>query len=216
MKTLKFFGIPFFFIICFIIAMPFQGCDPDDDKCNNDSNVYKPNIYIYPNEQIQLTVKLDFPKGGRILTSIPEYGTGWDVLVDTNGIINNTYSYLFYESTQPDVWQKKDGWIIKKEELESFFRKNMADYGFKGREIEDFIDYWIPLLDDYSYYSIFPQTKNIINEVIQLNISKQPDNLLRLFYLIKGHNQLLYKLNEPTIEHFQREGYFVTEWGVIL
>ena len=218
MKTVKILGIPLLFFIYLIIAVPFQSCQPDDNEneCDTCNMVYKPNIYIYPNEQIQLTVKLDFPMGGKIVTSIPEYGSGWNVLVDTNGLIDNTYSYLFYESTQPDIWQRNYGWVTKTDELESFFSKNMADYGFKGREIDDFITYWIPRLDDYSFYSICPQTERLIDDVIQLDFSKQPDNLLRLFYVIKGHNQLQDKLIEPTIDNFKREGYFITEWGVIL
>ena len=92
----------------------------------------------------------------------------------------------------------------------------MTDYGFNEREINDFIEYWIPRLNDYPLYSIYPQTKSIIDDVIQLDFSKQPENILRLFYVIKGQNQLQEKLTEPTIDSFVRKGYFVTEWGVIL
>lgn len=211
MKTTKFLGLPLLIFFYLILSVPFQSCDPDDDDL-----VYKPNIYIYPNEPIDLSVKLNFPKGGKIVTSIPEYGTGWNIVVDTSGLINNTYSYLFYESTQPDVWQRNYGWIIQIDKLELFFRQNMTDYGFNKREINDFIEYWIPRLNDYQFYSIYPQTESIIDDVIQLDISKQPENILRLFYVIKGHNQLQDKLAAPNIESFEREGYFVTEWGVIL
>jgi hypothetical protein len=39
---------------------------------------------------------------------------------------------------------------------------------------------------------------------------------LRLFYDIKGHDDSDVELSEPTIETFKRDGYFITEWGVIL
>lgn len=218
MKTIKILGLPLVLFFYMILSVPFQSCKPDDDddECDTCNMVYKPNIYIYPNEQIDLSVKLNFPMGGKIVTSIPEYGTGWNVVVDTSGLINSTYSFLFYESTQPDVWQRNYGWIIQIDKLESFFRQNMTDYGFNEREINDFIEYWIPRLNDYPLYSIYPQTKSIIDEVIQLDFSKQPENILRLFYVIKGQNQLQEKLTEPTIDSFVRIGYFVTEWGVIL
>ncbi|NOQ26981.1 MAG: hypothetical protein GQ564_16595 [Bacteroidales bacterium] len=218
MRTIKILGLPFLFIIYLMISIPFQSCDPDDDDngCDTCNMVYKPNIYIYPNEQIQLTVKLDFPMGGKIVTSIPEYGTGWNISVDTNGLIDNTYSYLFYESTQPDIWQRNSGWIIKKIDLETFFRDNMTNYGFYGQEIDDFIDYWIPRLDNYPYFSICPQTADLIDDVIELSFSKQPDNVLRLFYVIRAYDVLPEKLVEPTINSYKREGYFITEWGVIL
>ena len=219
MNTIKKFGLSLLFIICLIIALPFQSCEPeviDVTECDTCIVAYKPNIYIYPQNNIQLTVNLGFPLGGEIITSIPEYGTGWNVFVDTTGLIDNKYSFLFYESIQPDIWQNNYGWITKKSELESFFRKNMADYGFRGKEIDDFIDYWIPRLQNYSFYSIYPQTAKLIEFVIKLDFSKEPDNLLRLFYVIKGHNQLQDKLIEPTIDNFKREGYYTTEWGVIL
>lgn len=216
MKTINLLKLPILLVIYLMFSISFQSCKPDDDECDNDNMVYKPNIYIYPNEKIDLSLKIYFPIGGEIVTSIPEYGKGWEIKVDTNGLINNTYSYLFYESTQPDVWQRQYGWIIKTDELESFFRKNMNDYGFKNNEIDDFIEYWIPRLNDYPYYTIYPQTKNLINSVITLDFSKQPDNLLRLFYVVKGNNQIQDKLIEPTIANFERTGYFVTEWGVIL
>ena len=216
MKTSSFLAIPLLFIMYLIIAVPFQSCDPDDDDCDSCNVVYKPNIYIYPTEKTQLEVKINFPMGGNIITSIPEYGQGWNITVDTNGLIDNTYSYLFYESIQPDIWQVNYGWITKSDQLESFFRQNMSEYGFEGREIDDFIDYWIPKLDNQAFYSIYPQTERTINNVIKLNFSKQPDTMLRLFYVIKGHNQMPDELIEPTIESFERNGFAVTEWGVIL
>lgn len=216
MNKLETLGFPFLLVLCLLVSFPFQSCEPDDDDNEEYAEVDKPNIYIYTQEQIQLTVNLDFPLGGEIVTSIPDYGTGWNISVDTNGLIDNTYSFLFYESIQPDIWQINNGWIIEKSELESFFTANLSDYGFYGQEINDFIDYWIPKLDNYKYYSICPQTSVLINNVIELSFSKQPDNILRLFYVIKGYDKLPNKLIEPSITTFDREGYFVTEWGVII
>jgi hypothetical protein len=178
----------------------------------------KPNIYIYPKINSQLNVQLLFPKGGNVTKSIPEYGNGWNVSVEPSGLIDKTYTYLFYESKQPDVWQKTSAWVIKKSDLKAFFEKNMADYGFKNNEITDFTDFWIPRLTQFEYYALYPQETKLISSVISLQISEQPENLLRLFYDIKGYyskpNQTI---QEPIIDKsFTRTGYFVTEWGVIL
>ena len=83
-------------------TISFQSCKPDDDE---PTPVKKPNVYIYPQEKTTMNVKLDFPEGGEIIESIPDYGKGWNITVDTNGLIDNSYSYLFYESIQPDIWQ---------------------------------------------------------------------------------------------------------------
>ncbi len=224
MKTIKLFGLPILLFGFLIIStIPFQSCEPDDDEdddvnCDTCHMVYKPNIYIYPKEITQLFVNIDFPIGGEIITSIPEYGTGWDVTVDTNGLIDNKYNYLFYESIQPDVWQLNEGWIVKRSDLKDFFDENMSNSGFFGEEIQDFTDYWIPRLTDSEYYALYPQNSMIIESVIALSFSKEPDNLLRLFYVVKGVNTMpSSKLTEPKIDKlFDRKGFFVVEWGVIL
>ncbi|MBN1184943.1 MAG: hypothetical protein JXB49_21845 [Bacteroidales bacterium] len=190
------------------------GCDDNTEG----RRAYKPNIYIYPEENIELSVSISFPQGGDIIESIPEYGNGWNVYVDTNGIIDNAYTFLFYESIQPDIWQRYSGWTIKQTDMECFFSENLEAYGFRGQEIDDFIEYWIPRLNDYEYYCIFPQTSELIKTVINIEFSNQPDNLLRLFYVIEGYYDLPMKeLDEPIIDtRFNRDGYFVVEWGVVL
>ncbi len=203
--------IPLFFIQAFL----FSGCNPDGEKGKN-RLVYKPNIYIYPEENIQLKVTVDFPLGGEIVNSIPSYNEVWKISVDTSGMINDEYTYLFYESRQPDIWQNKEGWTVEAGELKLFFRENMKAYGFEGGEIEDFIEYWIPKLNVYKYYSIYPQTIDLIEDVIRLNFSKEPDFFLRLFYLVEGSDIIQDSITEPEIKTFTRKGYFVTEWGVIL
>lgn len=215
MKKVNVLGITLLFLCYVSIPTTFYSCDPEDDECDTCNLVYKPNIYIYPGKPMELTLKLKFPMGGEVVKSEPEYGTGWNIHVDTNGLINNSYTYLFYESNQPYVWQTKCGWVIPENELESFFWQNMTDYGFNSREITDFVEYWIPRLKK-PFYAIYPQTKTEINPVIQMNFSNQPEHILRLFYVIKGHELMPGKLMEPTIDTFNRQGYFVTEWGVVM
>jgi len=180
--------------------------------------VDKPNIYIYPIEETTIDVKLNFLQGGKVIKSIPEYnnGNGWKNLnVKPDGIINDQYEFLFYEASMSDKWQYKNGWVIKKEKLVSFFRQNLTETGFNEKEIEDFVEYWIPRLDKFDYYALYPQYNNEIDKLIELKISQQPDNILRLFYVIDGMNKKI-NLTEPTIPEFNRTDFVVTEWGGIL
>ncbi len=198
-------------------SVPFQGCDPDDDDdCDTCIVAYKPNIYIYPEKNINLDINVSFPVGGEIITSIPKIGSGWSVNVDTNGIIDKTYGYLFYESKQPDVWQKSEGYTVEKEDVDRFFRENLAEYGFEGREVDDFIEYWVPRLSSFKFYNIYPQTNNEIDKVISLKFSVQPANIGRLFYLIEGHDEEQEHPKAPEIKSFSRVGFHVMEWGVLM
>jgi len=211
-------------VLLLSVSISFQSCEPDDsndenkNECDTCIRVLKPNIYLYPTEKSLIDIKLSFPLGGKIVNSIPIYSNGWTVNVNPSGIINDKYEYLFYESDQPDVWQLIEGWVINKTELKTFFTDNLLKHGFNEKEIKDFIDYWIPRLTDFDYYEIYPQELNIIETTIKLEIYKIPDNLLRLFYLIKGvnrnSNNNISIPNKPP--EFNRSGFCVTEWGVIL
>lgn len=212
---------------CFL-TMPFQSCEPKDNDNESDTctkapdsivvpiEVYKPNIYIYPKERINLNVKIEFPKGGNVIKSIPLYENSWNVNVDKSGKIDNTYDYLFYESIQPDNWQYNTGWIINKDSLCRFFQVNMIEYGFNNNEIKDFTDYWIPIFNKFDYYLVYPQERKEIERLIQINFSIVPDNFLRLFYAVKGVTKKNEIKNHIIDKTFKRNGYYVTEWGVIL
>lgn len=179
--------------------------------------VKKPNIYLYPEKNMKIDVNIEFEKGGEVIKSIPEYGSGWKgVTVESNGRIEGKYGYLFYESKNSEFSQYKNGWSVKRENLREFFEKNMKEYGFNEREIMDFVEYWIPKFNKNSYYEIYPQTKNEIEKVIKLKFSTVPDSLLRVIYSIKGAETKNSSLKEPVIERFERKGFTVTEWGVIV
>ncbi|MGD0339511.1 MAG: hypothetical protein ABSB78_12080 [Bacteroidota bacterium] len=178
--------------------------------------VRKPNIYLYPQTTRNLSVALEFPLGGSILQSIPLYSGGWNVSVEPSGKIDRQYDYLFYESKNPDAFQYTSGWIVSRDTLTSFFSNNLLLAGFNQHEKSNFIEYWIPRLVEYPYYIIYPQFADEIGKVIRLKISEQPDNMLRLFYVIQGTNDFGKKLPPPSIPKFERNGFVVTEWGVIL
>jgi hypothetical protein len=188
-----------------------QSCRPDE------SPDYKPNIYLYPLSKSQVDVKISFPSSGAVTTSIPAYKNGWNVTVDPTGLINNQYGFLFYESRQPNNWQMKKGWVIGQKELNAFFVSNLSSYGFNGKEIKDFTEYWLPRLKNSAFYRIYPQENEIVDKIIHLTVTPKPDHLLRLHYVIKETNESTNNLALPqTPPKFNRQGFAVTEWGVIL
>ena len=177
--------------------------------------VYKPNIYLYPLFKTSLNVHLRFPKGGKIVASIPEYQNGWYITAKPNGSIDDIYDYLFYESSQPNIWQTNKGWCIAQENLESFFTNDMKTRGFALNEIADFIDFWIPLLNSSPFYKIYPQNKNLIDRVIEVDFSVKPLVFYRLFYALDPVDSYT-EMIIPEIEKFERKGFTAVEWGVLL
>lgn len=213
MKNLLFlvFVIPILFINYSCDDSPTEPIGPDTTIV-----AYKPNIYICPSETLSLSVEIFFPNGGEVLESIPNYKYSWEITVTPDGKIDNTYEYLFYECKMPDIAQKEYGWVIEASNLQDFFINNMKTSGFSQKEINDFIEYWIPILTEYKYYEIYPQYKSTLDEMVKINFSIQPNNFYRLFYFLKGRANDQVELLTPTIEKAKRENYYAVEWGVIL
>jgi|GEM_PF-2447610 len=179
--------------------------------------VDKPNIYLYPETAIELNVSISFPRIGEVITSIPEYSEQWKKLqIEPNGRIDGQYEFLFYESMQPNFFQRTKGWIVECKNLEIFFKDNLEKSGFIQTEIDDFIEYWIPRLTDSKYYALYPQYNKQLDPLIKLNFSIQPDNILRVIYAIEEVESDDMKLEEPSIHSFDREGFVVAEWGVVI
>lgn len=211
--------LSFILTAALVFSLAALGCDDDDNPSKPDPQDTlidrKPNIYIYPVDDAQVQVRVSFPQWGKVIESIPEYGAGWIVNVTKEGMIDNSHSYLFYECEIPDFAQTECGWIVKKEELEEFFKSNLSASGFNEKEIKDFTDYWTPLLTKNGYYEIYPQYTADLEKAFILEISPKPDNVYRLSYLVKGSEDGAGNLKEPVIQKAKREGYYVMEWGVI-
>ena len=190
--------------------------DYQDIYVEDHAVVKKPNIYLYPEEDSHIALSLEFPNGGSVTESIPQYSGGWDVDVTTEGKIGGQYDYLFYECDVPDYCQYAYGWVVPKDGLKDFFESNMQSYGFNEKEIGDFTEYWIPRLTTYENYIIYPQLKEEISNMVIIQSSKAIDREGRLFYSIKGTNYNGIQLTAPDIVPFNRDGFTLMEWGVIL
>ncbi len=180
------------------------------------SEVCKPNIYLYPTEATTLDVSLEFPHGGMVTISDPQYPEKWqNIRVEPDGTIDGKYRYLFYEAETPTINQQSSGWVVARDDLEDFFAGNLRETGFIKSEIDDFIEWWIPRLTLSEYYAIYPQYNAQIDPIIAMKISQQPDNILRLAYYVDVIESPDIELQTPQIPDFERTGFVVTEWGLI-
>ena len=178
--------------------------------------VRKPNLYLYPTRKQTISIDLAFPQGGRILESVPAYGEGWRVEVEPSGLINNLYRYLFYEAQAPDHYQYSEGWVVGGDTLTAFFHHVLGQVGFTEPEIQDFVRYWSPLLSSKAQYEIYPQDRQKLDELIQVDVSPLPDSQLRLALVIRTAKTTPSLLKEPQLTPVSRTGFFLAEWGVIL
>jgi len=115
--------------------------------------VDKPNIYLYPEATQAVSVSLVFEPGEFLTVSIPEYGNGWNVTAEPNGLLDGTWGYLFYEAAVGSGWQMEAGHLVAAEDLEAWMYAMLPVYGLNAQETFDFADFWTTALPKTDWYA---------------------------------------------------------------
>lgn len=106
----------------------------------------KPVIYLYPEKEQEVNVKLDLD--GKFTFTYPEYNDGWKVTAKPDGTIisdGKEYSYLFWEGLMPTFKPDfKEGFVVKGNDSVEFLRETLAKMGLTPKEYNEFIVYWAP------------------------------------------------------------------------
>ena len=90
-------------------------------------------------------------------------------------------------------------------------RSKLSEMGMTAREYNEFIVYWLPYMQDNAYNLISFQWENY-DESAKLNISPEPDNMLRVFMAFKSIEEPI-EVPEQKLPVLEREGFTVVEWG---
>lgn len=175
----------------------------------------KPVIYLYPEKKQDISVKVNF-KNGDFTCTYPEYNNGWNVTAYPDGKIinkadNDEYSYLYWEGEGKIDYDFSSGFVVKKEDTAKFLKEKLSYMGLSPKEYNEFIVYWLPIMQKNEYNLISFQTDNY-EESAKLEISPKPDNMLRVFMAFKKVTSDT-AIPEQKIEPFKRKGFTVIEWG---
>lgn len=184
------------------------------ENCNQNIS-YKPIMYIYPNEEMDLTVKL---KNNNLLThTYPKYNDAWNIHVKTNGEIydyntNRSYYALYWEAIDNTKINTNEGFVVEGKNTIKFLEDKLEYLGLNKMEINEFIVYWIDKLENNKYNYIRFRNTNEVNNYMPLEFSKKPDTLIRI---IMDYKPLKEKINvkEQVLEKNTRSGFTVVEWG---
>lgn len=173
----------------------------------------KPAIYLYPEEDSVINVELVI--NGKLIKDIPMYGNGWEVFVTTEGLIENQYDYLYYEAWLNEIVLPTEGWIVKYDNLENWFELYLTKLGLNEKEKSQFKEYWLNELPESNYYEIKLLSNQFLEENMNLQISPEPESILRLNFHFRSLNEQV-DIEEPKIHNFERKGFTVVEWGGII
>jgi len=204
MKTYK---TKFLIILLSLILITFTGCTKEErDK--------KPVIYLYPTSEQSVSVKLDYE--GELTCTYPEYKDGWNVIAKPDGTLTNIedkreYSYLYWEGISKNQWDMSKGFVVKGEDTEEFLQEKLEYMGLTPREYNEFIVYWLPIMQENKYNLITFAGEDYEN-LAKLNITPKPDSILRVMMLFKSLDKPI-EVEEQEIKSFERKGFTVVEWG---
>ena len=195
-----------------VIELRGENNRPTVDENGNPIVYRKPVIYLYPEEKTEVSVEVDCP----LTVTYPIYNDGWTVTAEPDGtLINHTdgreYSYLFWEGEGYGEMEFSDGFVVKGEDTVAFLQDKLSEMGMTPREYNEFIVYWLPYMQDNPYNLVSFQWDNYA-ESAKLNITPEPDNMLRVFMAFKALNEPV-EVPEQKLPVLNREGFTVVEWG---
>ena len=173
----------------------------------------KPVIYLYPEAVTDVTVKLDYI--GELSCVYPAYEDGWNVtaypdgtLVGENGM---AYNYLYWEGSAIGGYDMDEGFCVAGADTAAFLEEALAKLGLNRREANEFIVYWLPLMEDNAYNLISFQTDRY-TEAARLTVSPAPDTVIRVFMTWKPLDAPM-EIAAPELTAPERTGFTVVEWG---
>ncbi|MBE6982492.1 MAG: hypothetical protein E7437_09280 [Ruminococcaceae bacterium] len=174
---------------------------------------YKPVIYLYPEETTQVSVALEL--NGELTCTYPAYNTGWEVTAAPDGTLTDrsgqTYHYLYWEGNVHTQWDLSQGFCVKGEDTAVFLEDALAKLGLTRREANEFIVYWLPLMEQNPYNLISFQAQ-AYTDVAKLNISPAPDTLIRVFMVWRASEDYV-NLEPQEFSTPERRGFTAVEWG---
>lgn len=178
----------------------------------------KPVIYLYP--EMKTDIRVTLPKFINVTVSEPTYPkNGWMVTANPNGDLvshadGKTYESLFWEGTGVGYQAPSTGFVVKRENVGSFFASTLPKYGLNQKESQEFMDFWIPRMASSSYYQVSFLT-DAWSKAAPLNVSPRPKTNIRIFMDLKPLAAPI-SIKEPAIITPVRNGFTLVEWGGLL
>jgi len=176
---------------------------------------YKPIIYLYPEQPTKCSVELTLD--GHFTCTYPEYGEeGWrDFTAYPDGTLvfpdGKEYYALYWEGTNNGKYDFSKGFCVRGEDTAEFLELALKEQGLTSREANEFIVYWLPLMQDNLYNVIAFQSTAYTDGAV-LDITPMPDNVLRVFMSFYP-SETFVDIQPQEFECFARKGFTVVEWG---
>jgi hypothetical protein len=180
--------------------------------------VAKPVIYLYPEKEEDITLKINFK--GQFATTYPKYENNWKVKAYPDGKIWDTKTKRFYTSLfwdgeihfKPEHYQYKEGFVVEKNNLVEFLTEKLEHIGLNNYETNDFIQYWLPILEKNEFNFIHFIVNDDYKQFSENIIEPQPETSIRI--MMEFHKtEKPFEIKEQHLPKTERKGFTLVEWG---
>ena len=196
-------------LLSVLVLLTLCACGPREEMVAEE----KPVIYLYPETETRVTVKLDL--SGELTCTYPDYDGGWTVTAAPDGTLTDehgrTYNYLYWEGEGTEAYDFSKGFCVAGSDTAAFLEDALDRLGLTRREANEFLVYWLPRMQDNPYNLIAFQ-QEAYTESAKLTVSPQPDSVLRVFMAWKPLARPV-DIPAQTLPGFERRGFTLVEWG---
>lgn len=176
--------------------------------------IAKPILYLYPKKKTKVTVSFAHPE--LLETTYPKFIEKWEMTASPNGdLYDNSGKYyygLYWDETKVHSVDFSSGFYVEKDEAIDFLEEKLSIIGLNDKERNEFIMYWLPILEKNEKNLVYFELTEEREKVNQLFITPKPDSLLRLVIHVKKVNEKT-SIQEEILPTFKRKGFVAVEWG---
>ncbi len=180
---------------------------PDPNVC------YKPVVYLYPERETDVTVNMEL--NGQLTCTYPAYKDGWRVKAKPDGTLTDLsgkeYNYLYWEGDIFTEYDFSKGFCVSGEDTAEFLEIALEKLGLNRREANEFIVYWLPLMQNNPYNIIAFQAEAYTDAAV-LKVSPAPDTEIRVFMTWKA-SDFFTQIQPQQLTAPERKGFTLVEWG---
>ncbi len=174
----------------------------------------KPVLYLYPEKETKVTVTFEKPE--LLTTTYPKFINQWQVTASPNGDLYDAkgqyYYGLYWEESGSTKVDFSTGFYVTKDNAIKFLEEKLTIIGLNARERNEFIMYWLPILEKNGQNLVYFELTEERNAYNKININPVPDSLLRLAIHVKKVDKKV-NIKEEKLTTFTRQGFTAVEWG---
>lgn len=229
-RKIKLFSLSLFFLFLSFLytflnfipsnILPRNCIEQTYEVCEDPVIFGKPIIYLYPEQKQEIKVELEVE--WKLIADYPRYDEeikGWQVTAYPDSTIiedEKEYSYLFWEAEfENNDWDLSKWFIVEWKDAREFLQEKLSYIWLTPKEYNEFIVYWYPKMMNNKYNLVYFAWLDYTSKA-PLNITPEPDSVLRVFTVIKPLKEKI-DIQEQVLEKFDRKWFSVVEWwGTIL